>query len=243
MSMSEILSKKQIYKKRIDRFAVNGGANDRTVSARLITIKKSSDATINGMEVSKVQDDIKTQFTSIMDIAKNYEFINEICNAVNSQVYITIANRRMTVSQALALNTDALKGVYTGILNRLKDDYRDAIDSKEKYDSKVFSDTAINNYLQVTIGATTTDSENNPKVKERLDEYREMNKIDIIDPIGVLDKIRELEAFSEDFFDNISFKLAELNARIMVEFDIDNKKDGYTIINLSEINGAPVNAE
>lgn len=232
-SMSEILANISMYHKKIAQQVVSSPSRKNGL---FVTVKKASDTSINGVPIKDIEKDIMARYDSVMDIIKNYEYLSRIRNDVNARIIINIAGSSMTIAQALVLNSNVMREAYNDILNRLKRDYEKAIDTKAEYDASAFSNEAINNYLQATmgVGVSMSDANTNQKIRDRIDEYREMKSIEFVDPININEKIKELETFIEEFFGNVSFKLAELNARIIVEYDMDNKDD-WRIVNLDEL--------
>lgn len=235
MSMSEVLSKIALTKKRLADSVVTGDIDYTTPS--FVSIKKIKSNDVKGIPVDTFTENALSGYQGIMDRIKNLEFLNSVKNGVNSQIEISIGGRSMTINEALGLKSDVIKQYYKNLIKKMRSDYMAAFSAKEKYDAEKFSDVNINNYLSVVLMVTGEDLKKaDPVLVEKYtNQYKEQHGVELVDPLSISNKIGELETWVSDFYDNIDFKLSMINSRIIVEFDLDNKDAGWEIVNMKEI--------
>lgn len=250
-SMSELLSKIKMTKKKIDQTVTTGYPGSRTRSYAqivgedgkilpLIAIKKKSDTKIDSsMEASDFTDKAQSAYQSTLGLIENLTNLNVIKNDVNDKVTVMIHGKKYSVAQVLSMNNAVTKNYYEQLIRKLKGDYQAACNYSREYNEKVFSQDAINNWMKVYLGPTKADEAermNAEEYQKALAVYHEQYDIEFVDPIKIEEKINELEEFMDEMFERSSYLLSAINARVIVEYDLDSKDSVFwKIVNLDEV--------
>lgn len=239
-SMSEVLSKIKMYKTKIDN-SVKENLSCSNTSNRLIGIKKKNEKECNKVPVDSFEKDIIAQHQSYLALVDNLRKLNILKNGVNDIVTVIVSGKEMTIAQVLSMSNEMIKQYQYQYINKMKRDYQAAIDTINKYNEHVFSQDKINTWISVYLGTTisglTEIQKDNPDhVQDAIDKYHEQNDMEIIDPIDILNEIKRLEGYYDDLYNNIGFTLSAMNARIIVEYDLDSDDPNFwRIINMDEI--------
>lgn len=240
-TMSEILSNINLYKKKLDNVVMEDKLYQKSNDRGLVAIKKESEDTFGPNKRSKtdMKDAIDAKYKSIVDIMENFQKLTIIKNGVNATMKIVIAGKSMTIAEALSYNNTVVKDYHTIILRKMKDDYEAALRSIDDYNSKVFSEEAINKYIALLVGGSDNVNDVKNKDPKRIQEYIEMyhkqNDMEIYDPLNLLEKIKEKERFITEFYHDIGFVLASINSQLIVEYDLDEEVPHWTIVNAEDL--------
>lgn len=234
-TMTEILSKINLTKKRIAQAVI---IDELSTTSSLINFRKKSETKINGMEIKDVEENIRATYAGMNALLENLKFLNLIKNGVNATVQITIAGKKMTISEALSYNAPYIREYSNSIVDKMRKDYTNALRLKKRYDDEKFSDAAINEYLKVTLGSSSEElKKTNPDlVQNYIKQYNDMHDLELVDPLNITQEINNRAKGLEDFYDEFNFITSMINSRIIVEYDLDDPEMKWEIVNLDEIN-------
>lgn len=240
-SMSEVLSKIKMYKNRIDSATSIYSDSSLKSGTRLVNIKKKNEKECNHVPVDTAKINIIAAHHSNLALVDNLRKLNMLKNGVNDMITVTVAGKEMTIAQVLSMSNESIRRYQEQYIDKLKKDYRDAIDTIDKYNEKVFTQDKINTWISVYLGTTVNGLQEMQKddpnrVQEAIDKYHEQNDMEIIDPIGIMNEIDRLEKYYDALYNNIGFTLSAMNARIIVEYDLDSDDPNFwRIVNMDEI--------
>lgn len=240
-SMSEVLSKIKMYKTRIDSKISYIGDSSFENSIRMINIKKKNEKECNHVPVDTAKENIVAMHQSNLALIDNLRKLNMLKNGVNDMISVTVAGKEMTIAQVLSMSNGSIKRYQEQYIDKLKSDYRDAINTINRCNEKVFTQDKINAWISVYLGTTVNglqemQKDDPDRVQEAIDKYHEQNDIEIIDPIDILSEIDRLEKYYDALYNNIGFTLSAMNARIIVEYDLDSDDPNFwRIVNMDEI--------
>lgn len=149
------------------------------------------------------------------------------------QSFMDLVNRRDRIKKAVVMSNATTRvtiGSWTGTM-------AEAIEHKSSIGYKKMLIGAAKRNLRLAAGALTTAEE---EVQSRLDRllqselgkdvrtvpdtiqaitasFRENNKVELVDPLGLAAKIKELEEEVEEFETNVDWVLSEANGRTIIE--------------------------
>ena len=121
----------------------------------------------------------------------------------------------MTVAEAIERKNSIDYDVT--LLNEMKKQYVTATDTVNKENKKV--DNKVDELLSTLIGKDS-DKKISKEDQEAIEKpYREKNEYEFIDPIGIYDKMLELEADIDGFNSEVDTRLVLSNATTFIEID------------------------
>lgn len=239
MTMSELLSRIKMAKKKLYTVQYNeldSSGNDY----KFIKTWNPNKGTINGVETSKIKEEIQSNYDSYNSQLFNLIKMMQVKEKVNCDHYLEIPNPdyrkggkiRATVTEVLVLKTTVIHGYYDSLLNKYIKEYNSALNLIEKYESKYLSEDTIRDYVIARLNSLQKDSSVDSIKKyysEYSAEYREANKMELFDPIDLKSKIDALQNWVDTFYNEIDYKLSEFNARTKIWIDLDLDEDfwGY----------------
>ncbi len=243
-TMTELLSRITMLNKKISKVVGFSGELELStidttlpgIEFRFMNIKKKSEDTVSGVPTDRISKEIVSTYDSVTSQIENYNKLNMIKNGVNSTVKIKLGDKEMTIAEALSYNKKEIRRFYEALIRKLMMDYTNTQKAIEAYNQRVFSEQAINEYLGATLGKVDLNAETNKSsVEELTNMYHKRHDLELIDPLELATKIKELQAWYDDFYATIDFKLSEANSRLIVEYDLDEKIPSWRIVNLDEL--------
>lgn len=245
MTLTELLTKLKLAKKQVeeDSYILTTGKDLKgmpTVDAMLVGLQLSEQGTdINNIPVEDAAKRIQSNWDTV---AANKEKLNKLTmikDTVNHSTKITVPNPNytkggtvdLTIAEVLTLK--GKQSEYKSLLTVMRTTYQAALDQIAKYTLNNLSDTKASEYATKMIAINNPDASDEEKKELRskyYDEYIKKNKIEILDPINIKDKIDKLEAWITDFYGSIDYKLSEVNATTKIEVDLDLDEDFFKVI-------------
>jgi hypothetical protein len=154
---------------------------------------------------------VLAEYQSLNDLIERREKIKNAIVLSNATQVVEIANRKMTVAQAIEFkNTIAYK---TSLLDNLRRQRQQVTIDSESHRMKV--QQKIDDNVRIICGK---DSKPDAQVIQTVsDGIAKGDPIDIFDPLGLDEVIKSLEASIEDFNANVDYVLSESNALTKIE--------------------------
>ncbi len=176
--------------------------------------KKSSDK----VGVVQKEDFIKratASFQSVEDMISNRNKLKSAIVKSNAETIINVNGKEMTRAEGIERKNSI--EYEESLLMEMKKQYVSASATVEKENKKV--DAKIDDLISTLVGRDSSkkiDKEEHEAVEK---PYREKNEFMLVDPIGIFDKMLELEAEIEGFKSNIDSALVLSNATSFIEVD------------------------
>lgn len=165
------------------------------------------------VSVADFEASAKADFQGLQDLLAVRDELKAKVVQSNAVTLVTVGNKEMTVAQAIeGKRTIVYKGL---LLSKLKSQYNLA---QKRLDKEVADfETKLE---QARAPYISRDKAPDPEqIKTVEGPTRLMSTPSIVDPLGLADKIRNLETEIEDFKSNVDFVLSESNARTEVEIE------------------------
>jgi len=242
--MSKILADIKLYKNKIAQVVVSGACDGMTFninnakfsSGTFSTIKKVSTGMVGSTTVeAEAASKIKANYQSLNDLINNYEKLTMIKNQVNTEVTVSIGGKRYTIAQVLAVNTSVTKEFKKSVISALKRSHNETINTITMYNNQKFDQNTINDYIESRVSRNPDGALNRDEVEFFTKKYNSENEIDIVDPLDIVNLIDKLQNEYDQLYGDIDYRLSEVNARLMIEYDLDEEVPTYRILNLNEI--------
>ena len=178
-----------------------------------VTTNKKNNEKIDGKSVKEYENSIRDDYQSVTDLIKRYTAIKKAVAQSNAETTILVAGKQYTVTEAMAVK-NAIIPVLESLRNRLSSNFISAKGMIEMNDR-----AAEEKADEIFINSNTENKKDIDLVKIRND-YLESLKMDMIDPLDVTKKLKELDDMINDFMLDIDSALSVSNAvtEITIEY-------------------------
>lgn len=206
ISITEALNELKLYDSKISK-AIN--------NAKLAGAAKKSSDKVGVVKKEEFIDRAKASYQSITDLISNRNTLKSAIVKSNAITEVTINGKTMTVAEAIERKNSIAYD--ESLLSEMKKQYASDTDLVNKENQKV--DNKVDELLATLIG-----KESNKEVSKETQEaievpYRQKNEFEFVDPIGLYDKIVELEAEIDGFNASVDTALVLSNATTFIEID------------------------
>ena len=237
-TMMEVISKIKFINKKMDEMYKRYISEESSSRAMISLYNPDSRITINGVPADNVIDSIENIHSEIMSMINDVNLFNTIKEQVNAIKTITFTNiegikQTLTVTQFLAITSPKVKKYHMDYLNKLKKDAEDAQHALGVYTQKVMSDDKVSMYVNSKMNSLHINNDPDRATYYRFaSEYRNANRMEILDPLhiqnGIDEKIKEVE----EWYDKASVKLSIFNAttKVWVEKNDDTVAINWGIV-------------
>lgn len=155
----------------------------------------------------------KEGFQSVMDLIDRRNRIKSAIVKANGITEVEIAGEKMTIADAI--NLKAVIGFKKSVNESLKKKHNGAKANLEKNNAQI--DANALQLAQVALGKQGIKI-GDDDVQKVTGQYLDANKFSLVDPIGVENKVSELEKKVGDFEAEVDAVLSEINAVTFIEF-------------------------
>ena len=174
--------------------------------------KKSSDK-VGVFKKENFVDNVKSGYQSVTDLIENRRILKAAITQSNAVTNLEIAGVTYTVAQAIERKNSIQYDKY--LLDSMKQQYKKATDQVLKENKKV--DDQIDNLLLSYVGKDTDKKLNENDLEIITTPYRKKNEWELVDPIGIYNKIQELEKQINDFESDVDVRLSISNSVTFIE--------------------------
>lgn len=170
---------------------------------------------INGVSAKTVKEDMKSSYQSVIDIIKTVEAIKKAVSKSNAENTIIVCGEEMPVAEAIYMMQ---YGVETKkeLLQTLRLQYTSAKSSVERYNKDV--EQRADKFIESMFGskekATGQDA-----ITAR-EAYIKQNTYEVVDPINLMDEIKYLETWINEFETEVDGAIQVSNATHTIEIDV-----------------------
>ena len=206
MSITEALRELKLYDSRIMK-AING--------SRFVAAAKKSSPMIGNGSVARV-DFVKAalaDYQSIIDLISNRDKIKAAIVQSNATTNVEIGGKTYTVAQAIERKTSI--EYERELLNMMGNQYESAHNIVESKNEQV--DEKINLLLQNLVGKDSAKKITEADISAVADPVRQRDEYELVDPLGLAEKVRVLNDKIEAFESEVDVKLSISNAITFIE--------------------------
>lgn len=206
ISITEALNELKLYDSKINKAIAN---------AKLASATKKSSDKVGVVKREDFEERAKASYQSVTDLIANRNALKSAIVKSNAVTEVAINSKTMTVAEAIERKNSIDYDVT--LLNEMKKQYVTATDTVNKENKKV--DNKVDELLSTLIGKDS-DKKISKEDQEAIEKpYREKNEFEFIDPIGIYDKMLELEADIDGFNSEVDTRLVLSNATTFIEID------------------------
>ena len=206
ISITEALNELKLYDAKINKAISN---------AELIGAAKKSLDKVGVVKKDTFIEKAKSSYQSVTDLIANRNALKSAIVKSNAITEVTVNGKTMTVAEVIE-RKNSIDYEIT-LLNEMKRQYVKATDTVTKENKRV--DNKVDELIQTLVGKDTDKKIDKDAIENIEAPYRAKNEYELVDPIGLSDKIAELESDISGFESNCDTTLAVANAKTFVELD------------------------
>lgn len=216
----------EMYKKYI-----NPGADARSMVS---LYNPSSGLTINGAKASSVNEEIRDIHKRISMTLEKLKIITSIKEQVNATKTAIIYDEdgepvEYTIAQLLMLSSPKVKKYHLDYLNKLEQDYNNARRAQASVTRNTMSDEKVSMYVNARMNSLhITDDPEKATYGTFAKEYRDANRMDILDPLIIGDTIAKKKDAAKEYYDRIALTITIFNATTKIWIDFDENPGSCT---------------
>jgi hypothetical protein len=204
ISITEALNELKLYDAKINK-AIGSG--------KFIGAAKKSTNLIGVQTKETFNDNAKSGYQSVIDLISNRNKLKSAIVKSNARTEVNINGKVMTVAEAIERKNSIQFEI--NLLNTLKIQYTSASSTVLSENKKV--DQQIDKLLETFTGKDTDKKITKEDQSAITDPYREKNEFELVDPLGLYDKMLTLEADIDGFNSNVNTALVLSNATTFIE--------------------------
>lgn len=170
---------------------------------------------INGVSASRVKEEMKSSYQSVVDIIKTVEAIKKAVSKSNAENTIVVCGDEMTVAEAIYMMQYGID-VKKSLLQNLRTQYASARNSVDRYNKDV--EQRADKFIESMFGSK--EKATGQEAITARDAYIKQNTYEVVDPIGLMDEIKSLEAWINEFETEVDGAIQVSNATHTIEIDV-----------------------
>lgn len=206
ITITEALRELKLYGNKINK-AIN--------SVMFVGAKKKSSDKVGSIDVDKFNRDATSGYQSVVDLMENRDKIKRAVVQSNAVTTVEINGIKYTVAEAIETKKNiAEKKLFLEVLEA---QYASSQSSVIRENRRV--DAQIDKMLETYVGKDSDKKITEIDFSVMSDPYRAKNEFELVDPIKIADKIKELEDFIDGFESEVDVKLAISNSITHIEIE------------------------
>jgi hypothetical protein len=204
MNVHQALAELKMMDKRIEA---------ATREPEWVITNKHSNTKINGVDVEKHIEDIKSKYQKVLDLIRRRDAIKRAVVNSNAVTKVTVAGKEYTVAEAIDRKNNGVEYQKKLVL-RMNHDYVMAKSNADRANGSDLERRA-DDHVRIMVGNSDMKGATAEAVRLR-DEFIKAQTTDIIDPIDVLKEIEKLNEDINSFLMNVDAALSVSNALTVI---------------------------
>lgn len=213
--MNEIMN---LHKALSELKILNNRISDKISGCIFCGTIKANSKTISGKTVDEFKTDVLSNYDSVSTLINRRNAIKRAVSKSNASTTVTINGKGYTVAEAIEMKNYGMD-YYNQLLRCFRNQYANTVTNMETENAR--ADIAATDYAK-----NGTNSDKNALTADTLKEmenlrksYYDSHKTEIVDPLKLSDKIKELEEMISAFTSEVDGVLAVSNANTLIEIE------------------------
>jgi len=176
--------------------------------------KKNREAQFIGIREKDVTtgENAAEDYQSIVDMIRRRDAIKKAIVLSNATTVVKIAGEEMTVAEAIERKNSI--SYSQDLLEHMRQDYNYVM---REYERKIERrDEQISSFVATQTQSRRVDEK---EVKELAEAFQKANPIEIYDPLGLEEQIKQLDEYIDTFLSDVDLILSESNIRTEIEIE------------------------
>lgn len=189
-------------------------------NAVFVTANKHSNQKISGVSIQEFKDRMVSDYQSITDLINRRNAMKRAVVLSNATTKVTIGDVEYTVAEAIDMKQHAME-FYNSLLGQMTR-WNTMSLSELKNNSGDALERRAENYMLSVIQAQPKDSKmsvDSDAMKQLRATYIADNTYDLIDPLNISEKMKQLEEYISKFNTKVDAALSVSNATTVIEFE------------------------
>jgi hypothetical protein len=162
------------------------------------------------LDTDKFNQNAKSSYQSYVDLMERYNRMKSAIVISNAASRVKVGDREYTVAEAVERQRNI--SIEKQLLLHMKRQHERVMEEFESH--KEAEQVRVDRLLSTELGK---DAKTNVDVIKGLTEtFLAENKAEIVDPLGLEERIKELEKSIEEFTTNINWALSEVNSKTLI---------------------------
>lgn len=179
-----------------------------------VVANKHSNSKIGGVDLKEFVETVKARHQKVSSLIARAEAIKRAVVNSNAVTKVIIAGKEYTVAEAIEMKNNGIERL-RALVQRLSSDYTTAKATADRANGAELERRA-DDYVRTMIGNTDVKGMTD-EVKRLRDEFIKAQTMELVDPIGALKQIEELNEQINSFEVNVDSALSVSNALTNIE--------------------------
>lgn len=180
-----------------------------------VTYSKIGADKIDGVPVKTVKEEMKSSYQSVADIIKTVEAIKKAISKSNAENTIVVCGEEMTVAEAIYMMQYGIE-TKKDLLNTLRTQYASVRNTIERYNKDV--EQRADKFIESMFGSKEKATGQDAIIAR--DAYIKQNTYEIVDSVGMMDEIKSLELWINEFDVEVDGAIQVSNATHTITIDV-----------------------
>ena len=178
-----------------------------------IDAKKSVLDKIKGVSVKEYSQSIQSNYDKINDVLKETQALKAAISKSNAETMITVAGKEMSVAEAIYFFKYGV-AQWEELLDKMTTEYKNVTNAVEKKNGSDL-DSRAEAYITSLYGSK--DKVNADEVAKAIEDYKEKQKYELVDPLNLNTRIAELREWIDSFKTSVDSAIQVSNATTIIE--------------------------
>ena len=178
-----------------------------------IDAKKAVLDKIKGVSVKEYSQSIQSNYDKINDVLKETQALKAAISKSNAETMITVAGKEMSVAEAIYFFKYGI-AQWEELLDKMTTEYKNMTNAVEKKNGSDL-DSRAEAYITSLYGSK--DKVNADEVVKAIEDYKEKQKYELVDPLNLNTRIAELREWIDSFKTSVDSAIQVSNATTIIE--------------------------
>lgn len=214
-----IQEKMTVHKALCELKTMDDRIHKAVIGVEYVRANRHNNDTINGKSIEEYEDGVVSDYQSAVDLIARRNAIKRAVVLSNASTKVTVAKQGMTVAEAIEMKRIGTE-YQRSLMQRMSMAF-DAVSAKAERDNGRDLEERADAYIVSLYGRQADVKNLTDKMKSDRENFVAAHKTDIIDPLNVQQRIKELEKSIYDFETDVDAALSVSNAttEITVEYE------------------------
>lgn len=209
-----VQEKMNVHKALSELKVLDSRVTDAIYKASFVITNKHSNQKVSGIPVGELCKKMEEGYQSVVDLIARREAIKRAVVLSNAVTKVTIGSREYTVAEAIEMKNHGVE-LKQLLLNQLRAQYAQAKREADAANGDVLERRA-DEYIKTVYG--NADMKNaSADVQKARTSFVEAQTVELVDPLKIADKIKELEDEISTFMVEVDSALSVSNAMTTIE--------------------------
>jgi len=178
---------------------------------------KHANTKVGGVEIGKICDEIKAKYDQANDLIRRRDAIKRTVVLSNAATMVTIDGQQYTVAEAIELKNHQIP-ILQRILKKMQMQLEYARREADRSNGDALEARA-DGYIKSLYGDKTDLKNMSEEIRKTREEFIRQQTVEIVDPLDITARMKELEDRINGFIVNIDSALSVSNALTSIEIE------------------------